>query len=165
MSGMGNRFGTLSRYVGSRGSATWRTPHVPWPRRGARSAISRENALCSRAVRTARRARSFLLTGAGRAVRGRSPGAGRRSTTDGRGVRMTDTGQVPGEGLPEDAGMVEQPGVTTLGAYTFLDRSESPVVEVARLVMRGPPGPQGACGIGRPPATPRPLPDQPGRHG
>ena len=23
---------------------------------------------------------------------------------------MTDTGQVPGEGLPENAGMVEQPG-------------------------------------------------------
>ncbi|MEU8892073.1 nicotinate-nucleotide--dimethylbenzimidazole phosphoribosyltransferase [Streptomyces sp. NPDC048442] len=37
---------------------------------------------------------------------------------------MTDTGQVPGEGLPENAGMVEQPGVPAPGAYTFLDPSD-----------------------------------------
>ncbi|MFE9569812.1 nicotinate-nucleotide--dimethylbenzimidazole phosphoribosyltransferase [Streptomyces sp. NPDC006692] len=38
---------------------------------------------------------------------------------------MTDTGQVPGEGLPENAGMVEQPGVPAPGAYTFLDPADS----------------------------------------
>ncbi|MCX4510194.1 nicotinate-nucleotide--dimethylbenzimidazole phosphoribosyltransferase [Streptomyces sp. NBC_01619] len=38
---------------------------------------------------------------------------------------MTDTGQVPGEGLPENAGMVEQPGIPAPGAYTFLDPSGS----------------------------------------
>ncbi|MEU8675716.1 nicotinate-nucleotide--dimethylbenzimidazole phosphoribosyltransferase [Streptomyces sp. NPDC048560] len=36
---------------------------------------------------------------------------------------MTDTGQIPGEGLPENAGMVEQPGVPAPDAYTFLDPS------------------------------------------
>ncbi|MET8972396.1 nicotinate-nucleotide--dimethylbenzimidazole phosphoribosyltransferase [Streptomyces hydrogenans] len=36
---------------------------------------------------------------------------------------MTDTGQVPGEGLPENAGMVEQPGIPAPGAYTYLDPS------------------------------------------
>ncbi|MGW3835638.1 nicotinate-nucleotide--dimethylbenzimidazole phosphoribosyltransferase [Streptomyces microflavus] len=37
---------------------------------------------------------------------------------------MTDTGRVPGEGLPENAGMVEQPGIPAPDAYTFLDPSE-----------------------------------------
>ncbi|MFD5204773.1 nicotinate-nucleotide--dimethylbenzimidazole phosphoribosyltransferase [Streptomyces sp. NPDC058375] len=37
---------------------------------------------------------------------------------------MTDTGQVPGEGLPENAGMVEQPGIPAPDAHTFLDPSE-----------------------------------------
>ncbi|MFE9460280.1 nicotinate-nucleotide--dimethylbenzimidazole phosphoribosyltransferase [Streptomyces californicus] len=36
---------------------------------------------------------------------------------------MTDTGQIPGEGLPENAGMVEQPGVPAPDAYTYLDPS------------------------------------------
>ena len=36
---------------------------------------------------------------------------------------MTDTGQVPGEGLPENAGMVEQPGVPAHGAYTYLSET------------------------------------------
>ncbi|MEV6754403.1 nicotinate-nucleotide--dimethylbenzimidazole phosphoribosyltransferase [Streptomyces sp. NPDC051214] len=60
---------------------------------------------------------------------------------------MTDTGQVPGEGLPENAGMVEQPGVPAPGAYTYLDPSESPAESVAPaddddlLLM---PGAQGA---------------------
>ncbi|MFE7469017.1 nicotinate-nucleotide--dimethylbenzimidazole phosphoribosyltransferase, partial [Streptomyces sp. NPDC057499] len=40
---------------------------------------------------------------------------------------MSDTGQIPGEGLPENAGMVEQPGVAP-EAYTYLAPSE-PVVE------------------------------------
>lgn len=38
---------------------------------------------------------------------------------------MTDTGQVPGEGLPENAGMVEQPGVPAPGVYTFLDPADT----------------------------------------
>ncbi|MFJ8309425.1 MULTISPECIES: nicotinate-nucleotide--dimethylbenzimidazole phosphoribosyltransferase [unclassified Streptomyces] len=38
---------------------------------------------------------------------------------------MTDTGQVPGEGLPENAGMVEQPGAPAPGAYTFLDPADN----------------------------------------
>lgn len=60
---------------------------------------------------------------------------------------MTDTGQVPGEGLPENAGMVEQPGVPAPGAYTYLDPSDSPAESVAPaddddlLLM---PGAQGA---------------------
>ncbi|MFJ5868894.1 nicotinate-nucleotide--dimethylbenzimidazole phosphoribosyltransferase [Streptomyces parvus] len=37
---------------------------------------------------------------------------------------MTDTGQIPGEGLPENAGMVEQPGIPAPDAHTFLDPSE-----------------------------------------
>ncbi|MFI1225214.1 MULTISPECIES: nicotinate-nucleotide--dimethylbenzimidazole phosphoribosyltransferase [unclassified Streptomyces] len=37
---------------------------------------------------------------------------------------MTDTGQIPGEGLPENAGMVEQPGIPAPDAYTFRDPSE-----------------------------------------
>ena len=36
---------------------------------------------------------------------------------------MTDTGQVPGEGLPESAGMGEQPGVPAPGAYTYLSET------------------------------------------
>src|SRR5690606_9650003 len=40
--------------------------------------------------------------------------------TGGRGVRMTDTGQVPGEGQPENAGTVEQQGAPAPGVYTYL---------------------------------------------
>ncbi|MFJ2405913.1 nicotinate-nucleotide--dimethylbenzimidazole phosphoribosyltransferase [Streptomyces xanthochromogenes] len=54
---------------------------------------------------------------------------------------MTDTGQVPGEGLPENAGMVEQPGVPAPGAYTFLDPSENTADDDDLLLM---PGAQGA---------------------
>ncbi|MCT9092136.1 nicotinate-nucleotide--dimethylbenzimidazole phosphoribosyltransferase [Streptomyces sp. ASQP_92] len=57
---------------------------------------------------------------------------------------MTDTGQVPGEGLPENAGMVEQPGFPAPGAYTFLDPADSsvnPVDDDDLLLM---PGAQGA---------------------
>ncbi|MFE4848396.1 hypothetical protein, partial [Streptomyces sp. NPDC056689] len=56
---------------------------------------------------------------------------------------MTDTGQVPGEGLPENAGTVEQPGVPAPGAYTFLDPSETPTEDDDLLLM---PGSQGAWG-------------------
>ncbi|MFF3246000.1 nicotinate-nucleotide--dimethylbenzimidazole phosphoribosyltransferase [Streptomyces sp. NPDC002870] len=54
---------------------------------------------------------------------------------------MTDTGQIPGEGLPENAGMVEQPGIPAPGAYTFLDPSENGPEEDDLLLM---PGAQGA---------------------
>ncbi|WP_030680982.1 nicotinate-nucleotide--dimethylbenzimidazole phosphoribosyltransferase [Streptomyces sp. NRRL B-1347] len=54
---------------------------------------------------------------------------------------MTDTGQVPGEGQPESAGMVEQSGVPAPGPYTFLDPSEHPAEDDDLLLM---PGAQGA---------------------
>ncbi|MFF8291826.1 nicotinate-nucleotide--dimethylbenzimidazole phosphoribosyltransferase [Streptomyces sp. NPDC016309] len=54
---------------------------------------------------------------------------------------MTDTGQVPGEGQPENAGMVEQPGVPAPGAYTFLDPSDTAAEDDDLLLM---PGSQGA---------------------
>lgn len=55
---------------------------------------------------------------------------------------MTDTGQLPGEGLPENAGVVEQqPGNPGPGAYTFLEPSEHPPEEDDLLLM---PGAQGA---------------------
>ncbi|MFE2035706.1 nicotinate-nucleotide--dimethylbenzimidazole phosphoribosyltransferase [Streptomyces scopuliridis] len=47
---------------------------------------------------------------------------------------MTDTGQVPVEGLPENAGMVEQPGIPTPGAYTYLAPS-APVTEDEDLLL------------------------------
>jgi nicotinate-nucleotide--dimethylbenzimidazole phosphoribosyltransferase len=77
---------------------------------------------------------------------------------------MTDTGQVPGEGLPENAGMVEQPGDTTPGVYTFLDPSESPVEDDDLLLMPGAPGAQGAWGNEVPPPAPMPFTDEPGPH-
>ncbi|WP_151774829.1 nicotinate-nucleotide--dimethylbenzimidazole phosphoribosyltransferase [Streptomyces abyssomicinicus] len=54
---------------------------------------------------------------------------------------MTDTGQVPGEGLPESAGTVEQPGVATPGSYTYLSE---PTAEEDDLLLL--PGAQGAWG-------------------
>ncbi|AVH59802.1 MULTISPECIES: nicotinate-nucleotide--dimethylbenzimidazole phosphoribosyltransferase [Streptomyces] len=74
---------------------------------------------------------------------------------------MTDTGQVPGEGLPENAGMVEQPGVTAPGAYTFLDPSENPAEDDDLLLM---PGAQGAWGNEVPPPAPVPFVHEPGPH-
>ncbi|MFH8728573.1 nicotinate-nucleotide--dimethylbenzimidazole phosphoribosyltransferase [Streptomyces termitum] len=71
---------------------------------------------------------------------------------------MTDTGQVPGEGLPENAGMVEQPGIPAPGAYTFLDPSgQHPVQQLPEdddmLLM---PGAQGAWSEHPPGAVPAP---------
>ncbi|MDT9692910.1 nicotinate-nucleotide--dimethylbenzimidazole phosphoribosyltransferase [Streptomyces sp. P9(2023)] len=66
---------------------------------------------------------------------------------------MTDTGQVPGEGLPENAGMVEQPGIPAPGAYTFLDPSESAAEDDDLLLM---PGAQGAWSEHQPGAVPAP---------
>ncbi|MEZ3178889.1 nicotinate-nucleotide--dimethylbenzimidazole phosphoribosyltransferase [Streptomyces pimonensis] len=74
---------------------------------------------------------------------------------------MTDTGQVPGEGLPENAGMVEQPGVPAPDAYTYL--SDSPAEEEDLLL----PGAQSAWGNEIAPPAPEPVVEtvhQPGPH-
>jgi nicotinate-nucleotide--dimethylbenzimidazole phosphoribosyltransferase len=74
---------------------------------------------------------------------------------------MTDTGQVPGEGQPESAGMVEQPGVPAHGAYTYL--SEAPAEDEELLL----PGAQGAWGNEVPPPAPEPVVEavhEPGPH-
>lgn len=65
---------------------------------------------------------------------------------------MTDTGQVPGEGLPENAGMVEQPGVPAHGAYTYL--SETTAEDEDLLLL---PGAQGAWGNEVAPPAPEPV--------
>ncbi|MDF3150036.1 hypothetical protein, partial [Streptomyces sp. T21Q-yed] len=65
---------------------------------------------------------------------------------------MTDTGQVPGEGLPESAGMVEQPGVPAAhGAYTYLSETTA---EDEDLLL---PGSQGAWGNEVVPPAPEPV--------
>ncbi|MFF9774590.1 nicotinate-nucleotide--dimethylbenzimidazole phosphoribosyltransferase [Streptomyces sp. NPDC013978] len=64
---------------------------------------------------------------------------------------MTDTGQVPGEGQPESAGMVEQPGVPAPGAYTYLSETAA---EDEDLLL---PGAQGAWGNEMPPPAPEPV--------
>ncbi|HLL35808.1 MAG TPA: nicotinate-nucleotide--dimethylbenzimidazole phosphoribosyltransferase [Streptomyces sp.] len=74
---------------------------------------------------------------------------------------MTDTGQVPGEGLPENAGTVEQPGVPAPGAYAYL--SETPAEDEDLLL----PGAQGAWGNEVPPPAPEPVVEavhEPGPH-
>ncbi|MFJ8200537.1 nicotinate-nucleotide--dimethylbenzimidazole phosphoribosyltransferase [Streptomyces sp. NPDC096152] len=75
---------------------------------------------------------------------------------------MTDTGQVPAEGLPESAGMVEQPGVPTHGAsYAYL--SETPAEDEDLLL----PGSHGAWGNEVPPPAPEPVVEavhEPGPH-
>ncbi|MER5177842.1 nicotinate-nucleotide--dimethylbenzimidazole phosphoribosyltransferase [Streptomyces sp. NPDC002896] len=73
---------------------------------------------------------------------------------------MTDTGQGPGEGLPESAGMVEQPGVPAPGAYTYLDPSENPADDDDLLLM---PGAQGAWSEGQT-AVPAAVAHEPGPH-
>ncbi|MFD5771316.1 5,6-dimethylbenzimidazole synthase, partial [Streptomyces sp. NPDC127049] len=70
---------------------------------------------------------------------------------------MTDTGQVPGEGLPENAGMVEQPGIPAPGAYTFLDPSgplPGQLPEDDDMLLM--PGAQGAWSEQAPGAVPAP---------
>ncbi|MFD0038536.1 nicotinate-nucleotide--dimethylbenzimidazole phosphoribosyltransferase [Streptomyces anulatus] len=69
---------------------------------------------------------------------------------------MTDTGQIPGEGLPENAGMVEQPGIPAPDAYTFLDPSEHTPEDDDLLLM---PTSQGAWSD--PQAAPAPTQGQP----
>ncbi|MEU6842464.1 nicotinate-nucleotide--dimethylbenzimidazole phosphoribosyltransferase [Streptomyces sp. NPDC046716] len=70
---------------------------------------------------------------------------------------MTDTGQVPGEGLPENAGAVEQPGVPAPGAYTYLDPAEVTAEDDELLLM---PGSQGAWGQPYDGQIPAPAPQQ-----
>ncbi|MFE0722440.1 nicotinate-nucleotide--dimethylbenzimidazole phosphoribosyltransferase [Streptomyces rochei] len=75
---------------------------------------------------------------------------------------MTDTGQIPGEGLPENAGMVEQPGVPAPGAYTYL--SETTAEDEDLLLL---PGAQSAWGNEVAPPAPEPVVEtvhQPGPH-
>ncbi|MFD3501168.1 nicotinate-nucleotide--dimethylbenzimidazole phosphoribosyltransferase [Streptomyces sp. NPDC058678] len=75
---------------------------------------------------------------------------------------MTDTGQVPGEGLPESAGMVEQPGAPAHGAYTYL--SETTAEDEDLLLL---PGAQGAWGNEVAPPAPEPVVEtvhEPGPH-
>ncbi|MDN3022330.1 nicotinate-nucleotide--dimethylbenzimidazole phosphoribosyltransferase [Streptomyces sp. S.PB5] len=75
---------------------------------------------------------------------------------------MTDTGQIPGEGLPENAGMVEQPGVPAHGAYTYL--SETTAEDEDLLLL---PGAQGAWGNEVAPPAPEPVVEavhEPGPH-
>ncbi|WP_030383267.1 MULTISPECIES: nicotinate-nucleotide--dimethylbenzimidazole phosphoribosyltransferase [unclassified Streptomyces] len=74
---------------------------------------------------------------------------------------MTDTGQVPGEGLPENAGMVQQPGVTAPAAYTYLEPSDTAVEDEDQLLM---PGQQGAWGNEMAPPAPTPAYHEPGAH-
>ncbi|MFF7877018.1 nicotinate-nucleotide--dimethylbenzimidazole phosphoribosyltransferase [Streptomyces californicus] len=69
---------------------------------------------------------------------------------------MTDTGQIPGEGLPENAGMVEQPGVPAPDAYTYLDPSEHASEDDDLLLM---PASHGAWS--EPQAAPTPAQAQP----
>lgn len=65
---------------------------------------------------------------------------------------MTDTGQVPAEGLPESAGMVEQPGASAAhGSYTYLSENTA---EDEDLLL---PGSQGAWGNEVAPPAPEPL--------
>ncbi|MEU8620387.1 nicotinate-nucleotide--dimethylbenzimidazole phosphoribosyltransferase [Streptomyces sp. NPDC048623] len=66
---------------------------------------------------------------------------------------MTDTGQVPAEGLPENAGTVEQPGIPAPGAYTYLDPSENAAEDDEILLM---PGAQGAWSELQPGVVPAP---------
>ncbi|MEU3932201.1 nicotinate-nucleotide--dimethylbenzimidazole phosphoribosyltransferase [Streptomyces sp. NPDC029044] len=77
---------------------------------------------------------------------------------------MTDTGQVPGEGLPESAGMVEQPGAPAPGAYTYLSETTAETEDEDLLLL---PGAQGAWGNEVPPPAPEPVMEtvhQPGPH-
>ncbi|GAA0633349.1 hypothetical protein GCM10009535_06360 [Streptomyces thermocarboxydovorans] len=65
---------------------------------------------------------------------------------------MTDTGQVPGEGLPENSGRVDQQGVAAPGAYTYLSATSAEDDEDLLL-----PGAAGAWGNEVPPPAPEPL--------
>ncbi|MYY85359.1 hypothetical protein GT044_29575, partial [Streptomyces sp. SID335] len=72
---------------------------------------------------------------------------------------MTDTGQVPGEGLPEGAGNdvpsgpvqgmgAQQPGVSAPGAYPFADPADPAAASADEDDLLLMPGAQGAWGEG-----------------
>ncbi|MYW12880.1 5,6-dimethylbenzimidazole synthase, partial [Streptomyces sp. SID2563] len=62
---------------------------------------------------------------------------------------MSDTGRIPGEGLPENAGTVEQPGVPAPDSYTYLEPSAHTPEDDDLLLM---PSAQGAWGEPQPTA-------------
>ncbi|HEY8987004.1 MAG TPA: 5,6-dimethylbenzimidazole synthase, partial [Streptomyces sp.] len=64
---------------------------------------------------------------------------------------MTDTGQIPGEGLPENAGTVSRPGVPTPTTYEYLP--ETPAEDEDLLL----PGAQSAWGNEVAPPAPEPV--------
>ncbi|MFI9627780.1 nicotinate-nucleotide--dimethylbenzimidazole phosphoribosyltransferase [Streptomyces sp. NPDC052042] len=69
---------------------------------------------------------------------------------------MSDTGQIPGEGLPESAGTVEQPGIAAADDYTYLAPSEYVPEDDDLLLM---PSPQGAWSDPQTVPAPGPYPD------
>ncbi|MGW2825182.1 nicotinate-nucleotide--dimethylbenzimidazole phosphoribosyltransferase [Streptomyces sp. NPDC001443] len=74
---------------------------------------------------------------------------------------MTDTGQIPGEELPENSGMVEQPGVSAPGGYAYLSETTA---EDEDLLL---PGAQSAWGNEVAPPAPEPVVEtlhEPGPH-
>ncbi|CAL9617160.1 nicotinate-nucleotide--dimethylbenzimidazole phosphoribosyltransferase [Streptomyces sp. enrichment culture] len=74
---------------------------------------------------------------------------------------MTDTGQVPAEGQPENTGMVEQPGLPAPDPYAYL--SDAPAADEDLLL----PGAQGAWGNEVAPPAPEPVVEtvhEPGPH-
>uniref|UniRef100_UPI000A8129AB hypothetical protein n=1 Tax=Streptomyces prasinopilosus TaxID=67344 RepID=UPI000A8129AB len=64
---------------------------------------------------------------------------------------MTDTGRVPGEGQPENAGTVERPGVPAPDSFAYLSESSA---EDEDLLL---PGAQGAWGNEVAPPAPEPV--------
>ncbi|MFF7338354.1 nicotinate-nucleotide--dimethylbenzimidazole phosphoribosyltransferase [Streptomyces sp. NPDC008163] len=64
---------------------------------------------------------------------------------------MSDTGRIPGEGLPENAGTVEQPGAPAPDSYTYLEPSAHTPEDDDLLLM---PSAQGAWGEPQPAAQP-----------
>ncbi|WLQ32781.1 nicotinate-nucleotide--dimethylbenzimidazole phosphoribosyltransferase [Streptomyces castrisilvae] len=64
---------------------------------------------------------------------------------------MSDTGRIPGEGLPENAGMVEQPGAPAPDSYTYLEPSAHTPEDDDLLLM---PSAQGAWGEPQPAPAP-----------
>ncbi|MFF9399315.1 nicotinate-nucleotide--dimethylbenzimidazole phosphoribosyltransferase [Streptomyces sp. NPDC014744] len=69
---------------------------------------------------------------------------------------MSDTGQIPGEGLPENAGTVEQPGVAAPADYAYLAPSDYVPEDDDLLLM---PSPQGAWSDPQPVPAPGQYPD------
>ncbi|MEV6160854.1 nicotinate-nucleotide--dimethylbenzimidazole phosphoribosyltransferase [Streptomyces sp. NPDC052052] len=69
---------------------------------------------------------------------------------------MSDTGQIPGEGLPENAGLVEQPGIAAPDAYPYLAPSEHVSEDDDLLLM---PSPQGAWSDPQTVPAPGPYPE------